>query len=155
MLKNLSPFSRLILEIYKLSEVTPASEFQQKSLEKLNEYLPFDSGMWGTGLVQPDGLKIITLHLHNTTTEMIAAYQSVKHEDLAVVELAKHRSKTIGYNALELFKGSDSMTEFINKFQHRNIFISCQNNHDTKFTEWISLYRSKNEQLCTKKKLIF
>jgi len=149
MFKNLSPLSRLTLAIYRLSEISTASDFQRRSLEELKKFLPFDSGMWGTGIVQDGGLKIITLHLHDTSMDMINAYQDVKNDDLAVIELAKHKSKTIGFNAHSKFFGKEKMISFVEKFKHRNIFISCRNDHETKFTEWISLYRAENSQVCT------
>jgi DNA-binding CsgD family transcriptional regulator len=72
---------KLLLEVYRAARSTPSAEFQDAALECVKESLPFDSAVWGTIALLPDGARPHTGHLHHLPWQMIAEYERVKHLD--------------------------------------------------------------------------
>ena len=75
---KLSSFSRVLLKIYSFAHHLVAKDFQDACLEAVQEILPFDSAMWGSATMSKSGIDIHTLHLFNTSMQMINEYEKVK-----------------------------------------------------------------------------
>lgn len=149
-LSVLSAYSNLLLTIYRKAQELPVQEFQDAILAELKSLLPFDSSMWGTGTMTGTGIDIHSLHLHNTTQDMIDAYQKVKHLDIAAMRVAEQPVATIAFNTATDFAGPklDAYREFLHRFGHENTFITSALNPITRFGHWVSLYRADAAHTC-------
>lgn len=102
--------------------------------------LAFTSGMWGTAHMTERGIEIHTLHLYNTSMQMIHAYEKVKHLDHFAQETSQKKNATISFSALNA--RSKELRDFLLEFKHLHGLITHDINLDTGFTQWLSLYRS-------------
>jgi DNA-binding CsgD family transcriptional regulator len=147
----LSHYSQLLLTIYRLAQEVPVDQFQDKVLDAVKAYLPFDSSMWGTAVMTQAGIDIHSLHLHNTTPAMIEAYEKVKHLDVAAVRVTSQPTATIAFNTDTDFSDPqlDAYREFLHDFRHENFLITSDINPITRFAQWVSLYRNSKTQHCS------
>lgn len=139
----LTKFSELILQIYDAAQNVPAARFQDAALDILKAHLPFDSSMWGTATMTDGGIDIHSVHLHNSTPNMLLEYEHVKAMDKAAQRVTEQPVMTLSFNVEEDFPGDDMQDyrEFLHRFGHRNMFITSDINPYTKFAHWVSLYR--------------
>lgn len=146
-------FNELLLRLYRLSHELPIHRFQDAALAQLKQVLPFDSSMWGTGTATlgPDILDIHTIHLHETSPEMIAAYELVKHQDSAASSVLGNANITNTFHSETFFSAPDKkeVLEFLRNFRHHNILITADNLPRKHFTHWISLFRYDKDAHCT------
>lgn len=141
-----SDFSSLMLGLYRLSAELPPEHFQDEALKLLKTVLPFDSSMWGTATATDDGIDIHTIHLHQKTPEMLAAYAPIKHNDTAAQLMFQQPQSTRHFQCDRLFDTRNpaeaEMLDFLRRFGQENTFITATNNPNTKLVHWISLYRA-------------
>lgn len=149
---QLSTYSELLLNLYKDAQDLPVDVFQDSTLTSLKQILPFDSCMWGHGVMKEVGLDIHSIHLYNSSHDMLNAYDKIKHLDRAALEIVQYPTKTMAFHSQSYFADDQyrKIREFCSVFGHENYWISSDVNSRTKFTQWISLYRKNREQLCTK-----
>lgn len=147
---NIQSVNNFSIEIYACAKEKTACEFRNSALETLKKYIPFDIAIWGTGTMKTNGIDIHSLHLHNTTQEMLQEYAKIKHLDSAAKQCATAENITIGFKAHDLFKDSASteINQFIDKYKHHNIFITSRLNKITNHCHWLSLYRTNPEHTC-------
>jgi len=147
----LSKYSNLLLTIYRFAQELPVPQFQDAILFALKDSLPFDSAVWGTGTMTAAGIDQHSTHLHQTSAEMMLAYDKVKHQDSAAAQVTLRPTMTIAFNADMDLDGPDQneIREFCHEFGHRNNLITCDINPITKFAQWISLYRKDPRLICT------
>jgi DNA-binding CsgD family transcriptional regulator len=148
----LSNYSDLLLQIYRLAQNTPVLDFQDALLEAVKSSIPFDSSMWGTATMTSSGIDVHSIHLHQSSQDMLIAYEAVKHQDSVAQRVVQPTVTTLSFNSDVEFAGADKagMRELCEKFGHRNGLITCDMNPFTKFVEWLSLYRQDPTQACTK-----
>lgn len=146
----LAEYSALLLAIYRQAQELSVHEFQDGVLNALKRSLDFDSSMWGTATMTPQGIDIHSLHLHNTTQGMIEDYAKVKHLDTSAVQVAAQARATIGFDSSRDFGGEEQapLREFLHTHQHANFFITSEIHPITRFAQWISLYRNNPERIC-------
>lgn len=137
---NLNSFSRVLLRIYALAHTHSVSDFQDAALEVLKEILPFDSSMWGSATMSIKGIDIHTLHLLNTSKQMIEEYEKVKHLDHFAQDVVSKEQNTIRFSACDA--QTSKFYDFLIKFQHHHGLISQSINPQTQFAQWLSLFRS-------------
>ena len=142
--------STLMLTIYFHSQDTGVHLFQDLVLEKMKAVLPFDSAMWGTATVRPKGLDIHNFHLHNSSQEMVKAYEKVKHLDTIPAELVQHEKTTLVFNAETMLPGKKllPLREFSREFGHENMLITSQYDAKTQLVQWIALLRRDPAHVC-------
>lgn len=150
-LQLLSNYSQLLLGIYRDAQDRSVAEFQDCVLAALKATLPFDSSMWGHGVMREPGIDIHSIHLHNSPPEMLIAYEKVKHQDDAAVVVSRAPNTTSAFCAATFFQdpSRSGIRQLCADFGHENFWISCDVNPLTRFTQWISLYRKDPQQLCT------
>jgi len=145
---ELSDFSELLLQIYRLSNDRPSDEFQDASLELIKQVVPFDTSMWGAATMKATGIDIHEIHLHCTSQEMLDAYELVKHEDTAAFSVVQRGTATDGFHSKVLFARTE-YGEFLRRFEHENFFIAVETTQATNFVQWFSLYRADREAHCS------
>lgn len=113
--------------------------FQDAALDTIKCILPFDSAMWGSATMTDQGIDIHTLHLHNTHMQMIDDYQRVKHLDHFAHDVAQQNNATIAFSAASARPGA--FQDFLCKHQHLHGLITQTLNPETRFVQWLSLFR--------------
>ncbi len=96
---RLTSFSQVVLRFYESAQRVPVQEFQDGALQVIREIIPFDASMWGSATMSDQGIDIHTLHLYNTSQQMIEEYQKVKHLDQFAHEVASTERGTIRFRA--------------------------------------------------------
>ncbi|NVO07190.1 MAG: helix-turn-helix transcriptional regulator [Rhodoferax sp.] len=147
----LSKYSHLLLTIYQLAQELAVSEFQDAILSALKGSLPFDSAVWGTGTMTPVGIDQHSTHLHHAGEAMVLAYNKVKHQDTAAALVAQQQTTTLAFKADVDLGGPDQLEilAYCREYGHLNYLITSDVHPITKFTHWISLYRTDPVQICT------
>lgn len=146
-----SDFSSLMLALYRLSAEQAPEQFQDEALKLLKTVLPFDSSMWGTATATGEGIDIHTIHLHQKSPEMLAAYEGVKHQDTAAQIMFQQPQSTRIFDTARLFTRRDQgdIRDFLRRYQQENTFITATNHPSTKLVHWISLYRADRHMAST------
>lgn len=154
---NLPEFSRLLLALYRLAQETPVQQFQDAVLDAVKPLLHFDACAWGTATMTPVGIDIHSLHRHNFPDEMFAAFERVRHQDSAAVRVTSRPRMTIGFSAMEEFAGDDQaeIRQFAIDWSQHHCFITSDVNPLTRFTQWVSLFRSEPQRRCTPQEIEF
>jgi DNA-binding CsgD family transcriptional regulator len=144
---DLCDFSNLLLELYQRSHDLPLDAFQDSALELIEPMIPFDSSTWGTATMTPAGADLHTVHLHRASSEVVDAYETVKHQDTAAAAVTSQRTATAGFHSPTRFAGSE-IGSFMTRFGYENFFITSDMNPMTRFVHWISLYRADPDAHC-------
>ncbi len=148
----LSNFSELLLQLYRTAQELPVADFQDAALNLVKPVLPFDSSLWGTAEGKENGVDIHTVHLHNKSPEMLAAYEPVKHLDTAVAPLFAQPRTTRGFNHLETWfpePGQREIRDVMRRFEIENMLATVVTDPPTRFAHWILLYRADKDAIYT------
>ncbi len=150
-LASLEDFSQFVLALYRQSHELPLEKFQDAALAQLRRVLPFDSSMWGTATSTPVGIDIHTIHLHEQSPEMLAAYEQIKHLDSAAQAVGALPRATQGFNARDWFHRPEQapLRDYGRRFGQANFFISSEHDPRTHFVHWLTLFRAREQAVCT------
>lgn len=148
--RRLDEFSDTLLSLYRAASEQPLDAFQGVALSIVKGVLPFDSSMWGTATNTEAGIDIHSIHLHNSSQDMLDLYEEVKHQDTAVAMLSRTPRATLAFHSPSLFAGREhsGMRALCGKFGHANMLISANLLPDTGLVQWISLYRADADAHC-------
>lgn len=151
-----SDYNALLLRLYRLSHEQPLEQFQEAALAVIKPVLPFDSAMWGSATLTDIGIDVHTIHLHNQPLEMLQAYEEVKHLDTAALEATKHPEATLGFDAGSWFSSKDkaALRAYGERFDLAHFFIGSTLHTKTRFTRWLTLFRSNARSHCTESERI-
>ena len=151
MTASLDSYNSLLLHLYRLSHELPLEHFQDAALELVKPVLPFDSSMWGSATLTPTGIDVHTIHLHRQPTEMLQAYEQVKHLDTAGALAAKKPTATLAFHTDSWFDGPDqkALRAYGKRFSQTHFFIGGATNPKTHFTRWLTLFRADDRAYCT------
>ena len=129
----------------------PVTEFQDAALLVIKGVLPFDSSMWGSATMSAQGIDIHTLHLHETSMQMIEEYAQVKHLDQFAHEVTAKEKNTIRFSARNA--QAPAYRDFLYKYQHLHGLITQSINPQTRFVQWLSLFRGDPDRECTEREV--
>lgn len=88
-------FSDLLLELYRLAQDAPAADFQTQVLEAVREKLAFDSAVWATGVIEPEGATPHAIFVYRQPPDMIENWGRIKPRDTLIFEAFKQVGQTI------------------------------------------------------------
>jgi len=88
-------FSGLLFRLYRLAQNSPPKEFQTHALNQVREVLAFDSAIWVTGGMLPEGGIPHTIHLYHQPQEMMENWARIKHHDVLNFEAFSQLGQTI------------------------------------------------------------
>ena len=74
--------NHLLLELYRLTGSSPSLAFSASAFDLLAGTIDFDSGLWSTFTLTPNGPRAHSLYLHNLPPRMIEEYERVKQYDI-------------------------------------------------------------------------
>lgn len=88
-------FSSLLLDLYRQVQITPPTEFQTITLEKVSHVLPFDSAIWATGIMGAEGTVVHAACIYRQPPEMMENYERIKQHDTLGFETFNRLGQTI------------------------------------------------------------
>lgn len=88
-------FSDLLLEIYRLAQDAPAEEFQARALDAVREKLAFDSALWATGVIGPEGATPHAIFVYRQLPDMIEEWGRIKPRDTIIFEAFNNLGRTV------------------------------------------------------------
>jgi len=92
---SIDALSGVVLELQRKSRQPLAEDFRVFALGVLQRSLPFDSGIWGDGYIENGAPQIRSVHLHNRPAEMLADYESIKHQDPLFAAAANNPGRAV------------------------------------------------------------
>jgi DNA-binding CsgD family transcriptional regulator len=104
----LSRLGRLVMVLHGLATTASATDFRRLAFEALQAELPFDSGVWATGVMNP-GPVLHSLYAHRQPPEMMQAWQKIAQHDTVLTETLKRPGHTLRATAY----GPECGTPFI------------------------------------------
>jgi DNA-binding CsgD family transcriptional regulator len=90
----LSRLGRLVFSLHRLAATATAGDFQRLAFEALKAELPFDSGLWATGVMNP-GPILHSVYTHDQPPEMMVAWQKIAQHDSMLLETLKYPGQTL------------------------------------------------------------
>lgn len=148
---RLSLFSQVVLRFYEIAQSAPMQRFQEEALNTLRLVLPFDSGMWGSATMTEHGIEIHTLHLQNTSMQMIEDYQKIKHLDHFAHEVTQAERCTIRFDAID--GETLKFRNFLYQYRHLHGLITSHINPWNRFAQWLSLFRQDTDHRCSEEEV--
>ncbi|WP_295957436.1 LuxR C-terminal-related transcriptional regulator [Rhodoferax sp.] len=144
-------FSTLLLRLYRLAQEMPIQHFQDAALAQIKQVLPFDSSVWGTATTHPQGIDIHTVHLHESSPEMLQGYESLKQLDTAAATVFGKAHVVRAFHTDSWFASPETreLRDFLHRFGHANMLIAADGNPRTQFVHWVSLFRRQRDAHCT------
>ena len=144
-------FNELLLKLYGLSQEQPMHSFQDAALRLIKPLLPFAAAVWGTASTTPTGIDIHSLHLHNKTQDMVAAYEEVKHLDSAAVSMFSPAKVTRAFHTDSFFAAREKhpIRDFMARFEQPNFLVTTDCNARTSLMHWLTFYRANRDAYCT------
>ncbi len=88
-------FSDLLLELYRLAQDAPAEEFQTRVLDAVREKLAFDSALWATGVIGPEGATPHAIFVYRQPPEMMEKWGRIKPRDTIIYEAFNNLGRTV------------------------------------------------------------
>lgn len=88
-------FSDLLLRLYRQAQIIPPTEFQTSALDAAREALFFDSAVWATGAMRPEGAIIHTVTVYRQPPDMMENYERIKQHDTLGFETFSRMGQTI------------------------------------------------------------
>ena len=96
--------NRLLLELYRLTGSRPSAAFSASAFELLAGTIGFDSGLWGTFTLSPDGPRPHSLYLHNLASRMVDEYERVKQYDTLNQQSVAQCGRTLNVSLAQVEK---------------------------------------------------
>ena len=91
----MKPFSDLLLELYRLAQDAPTAEFQTQVLDAVREKLAFDSALWATGVIGPEGATPHAIFVYRQPPGMMEDWGRIKPRDTLIFEAFNNLGKTV------------------------------------------------------------
>lgn len=88
-------FGDLLLELYRLAQDAPADEFQTRVLDAVREKLAFDSALWATGVIGPEGATPHAIFVYRQPPEMMEKWGRIKPRDTIIFEAFNNLGRTV------------------------------------------------------------
>lgn len=145
-------FSTLLLTVYRLAQSLPVQQFQDAALDQLQRFITFDAASWGTAHMRPrEGIDFHSIHLHKMSTDMLGAYEKVKHLDIVAKAITTEQRLTRAFNADTSLADArlGPLLAFRQAFGHENLLINSELDARTQVVQWISLYRRDPKKVYT------
>ena len=90
-------FSDLLLELYRLGQDAPATEFQTRVLDAIQEKIAFDSALWATGVIGPEGATPHSIFVYRQPPDMMENWGRLEpcDRDTMIFEAFKNLGRTV------------------------------------------------------------
>ena len=138
----LDGFSRVILALYRGCREQPVEAFQDWAFEQVKFVLPFDSALWLTSALYPDGshATIHTRHLHKQPPQLIADW--ARCQDRTVFTKKVFGSPGVTFRCVTSTDIGLELAEHSRRYSIEHILATTQIDPIASLNELISIYRA-------------
>lgn len=138
-----------VLELYRLAQEVPSTDFQDLALEMLKAVVPFRAATWSDAEVTARGVEIRAVHLHNEPAEVRLQFSALNRTHTRRLEPAFENPGHVHLidDATAFYDRPDEapMHPYLKRYEHdRNALITDR-------SQWISLYRPYRDDAFTGK----
>lgn len=88
-------FSGLLLRLYRQAQNVHPSEFQTRALDAVQEVLAFDSALWATGVIGPEGATPHAILVYRQPPDMMENWGRIKPRDTLIFEAFDNLGRTV------------------------------------------------------------
>lgn len=88
-------FSGLLFDLYRQAQNTPPTEFQTRVLAAVREKLAFDSALWATGVIGPEGATPHAIFVFRQPPDMMEKWGRIKPRDTLIFEAFNNLGRTV------------------------------------------------------------
>jgi DNA-binding CsgD family transcriptional regulator len=133
-----------VLELYRLAQETPVTEFHDLALNLLTAIVKFRAATWSDAAITSKGVEIFSVRLHKEPTEVRSQFSALNRKHARRLLLAVNRpgQASVLNNAAAYFNAHDEapMRAYLKRYGHeRNLLI-------TDLRQWLSLYRVSGDE---------
>lgn len=143
-------FSDLLLELYRLAQDAPAEKFHAQALDAVRETLPFDSALWATGVIGPEGATPHGIFPYRQPAEMLEEWGRIKPRDTIIFEAFNNLGRTVnaalGSDPAWQARFNTDMRTYIKRYGMEHTLLTMNEIPRLRIYAAISLYRADPEQ---------
>lgn len=144
--------SNLLIELYRAAQGMAVDEFQEYSLGLLNSLVPFDSAIYGSGVLKQQGMQIQEVYLHNKPVEVISDYAAITHADPVLRAARDNPGRVVRFHPPTLFSGKENrpLFDYAKRYEHSNGMSTVHIDQDAPHAQILSMWRAdKNRHFLT------
>lgn len=139
--------SNLLIELYRAAQGMAVDEFQEFSLGLLNSLVPFDSAIYGSGVLMQQGMQIQEVYLHNKPIELLSDYAAITHADPVLKALRANPGRVIRFHPPTLFSDKEKrpLFNYAKRYEHSNGMSTVHIDQDSPQAQVISIFRADED----------
>ncbi|MBS4098273.1 MAG: response regulator transcription factor [Sulfuricella sp.] len=138
----LAELSNLVLDLYRGCREQAVDTYQKWAFERLKQSLPFDSALWMTGALHPDGsdADIHTHYLHQQPLQLLIDWS--RTPDRATFSRKVLRNPGISFSCITSQEFGRELAEHSRRYNIEHILATSLNDPVAHLSELISIYRA-------------
>jgi len=138
----LGGFSRVVLGLYRACREQPVAAFQNAAFELVKSEVPFDTGLWLTGTLNPASSEgnFHTYHLYKLSPEVLADWARTK--DRAVFSHKVFNAPGVTHNCVTSREFGPELAEHSRRYGIEHILATASIAPNAALHELISVYRA-------------
>lgn len=132
-----------LLDLHTHANELGYRELQRFAMERLQQMLPFDSGLFAMGTIRDGVPHGHDAFLHNKPPEFMASWEHVKHEDRVAIDAITNRGTTVNHSiASEFFVGCERLVEHSRAWGVEHVLCTAHISMDSGLYWVMSTYRA-------------
>ena len=138
----------LIIELYRAAQEMAVDEFHEFSMSLLNSLVPFDSALYGSGPLRPQGMQIQEVYMHNKPIEQLADYAAITHADPVLEAARANPCRMIRFHPPTLFAGKEKrpLFDYARRYEHANGMSALYMDHDSPHAQLFGMWRADQDK---------
>lgn len=133
-----------LLDLHTRANELGYRDLQRFAMERLQQMLPFDSGLFAIGTIRdgvPHGHDAM---LHNKPPEFMASWDLVKHEDRVAIDAITHRGTTVNHTVTsDFFAGCERLVDHCRAWGIEHVLCTAHISTDAGLYWVMSVYRDR------------
>lgn len=138
----LSSLGQILFCLYRLTKETNPSQFQDKALELVRTYVPFDASAWPTGVLTHGEVIPHTVHLNGFPDGFLQSWQAYKHEDHLIQQVMTNPGTTFNVCVQDEFSGTEILEKHCKPNRMEQILCTSEVEPLTGLYNVIGIYRN-------------
>lgn len=150
----LGKLSAVVLNLYRGTSDQPVDTFQDWAFEQVKSVLPFDSALWLTSVLHPDGSATFhTRHLYRQPLQLLADWAAIK----GGVKFTQKVFATPGttYSCVTSRDFAPEMAQHSHRYHIEHILATTQIDPIASLSELISIYRADLDKSFSEEERLF
>ncbi len=134
--------SALLLDLYQGSETIETVGFQYWALERVKEVIPFESALWGYGVMNGSHIMIHNAQPYNLPPTMLTDYVQINGEDPVLLQIFKNRGSTFNFDIAH-WRPDPRLEAFHKRYGIDYVLSTMLHDPVMQFVTAVSLYRPR------------